>query len=93
MKSKFMSILIGMSLLFSSNAKASIFGEENIVLAQILANAIQQLAQLKSILDNGQDSLSLLRDVNRGINDSLYLIKTISPNTNPGLYKDWEKSI
>lgn len=91
MKSKFMSILIGMSLLFSSNAKASIFGEENIVLAQILANAIQQLAQLKSILDNGQDSLSLLRDVNRGINDSLYLIKTISPNTNPGLYKDWEK--
>jgi hypothetical protein len=74
-----------------STGKASIFGEENIVLAQILANAIQQLAQLKDILDNGKDYLSLIRDINRGINDSLYLIKTISPNTNPGLYKDWEK--
>lgn len=76
---------------FAPPAKASIFGEENIVLAQILANAIQQLAQLKNLLDSSQDSLNLLRDVNRGINDSLYLIKTISPNTNPGLYKDWEK--
>lgn len=73
------------------SAKASIFGEETLVLAQILANAVQQLAQLKSLLDNGQDSLSLLRDINRGINDSLNLIKTISPNTDPGLYKDWDK--
>lgn len=88
---KFVSVLLLTSFFFTSKSRASIFGEENIVLAQILANAIQQLAQLKDILDNGQDSLNLLRDVNRGINDSLYLIKTISPNTNPGLYRDWEK--
>lgn len=67
------------------------FGEETVVLAQILANAVQQLAQLKSLLDNGKDSLNLLRDINRGINDSLTLIRTISPNTDPGLYKDWDK--
>lgn len=72
-------------------SRASIFGEETVVLAQILANAVQQLAQLKSILDNGKDSLDLIRDINRGINDSLVLIGTISPNTDPGLYRDWQK--
>ncbi len=76
---------------FSMPSHASIFGEETAVLAQILANAVQQLAQLKSILDNGRDSLGLIRDINRGINDSLNLVRTISPNTDPGLYKEWQK--
>lgn len=78
-------------LLLVFPARASIFGEETAVLAQILANAVQQLAQLKNILDTGRDNVNLVRDINRGINDSLNLIRTISPNTDPGLYKDWEK--
>ncbi|OQW53869.1 MAG: hypothetical protein A4S09_06530 [Proteobacteria bacterium SG_bin7] len=76
---------------FSPMCKADLFGADVAVLAQILSNAIQQLAQLRSILDNGKDNLSLIRDINRGINDSLNLIRTISPNNDPGLYKDWEK--
>lgn len=84
-------ILITIILSLSFTAKASLFGEENVVLAQILANAVQQLAQLKSILENGQDSLNLVRDINRGINDSINLIRTISPNSDPGLYKNWQK--
>jgi len=84
-------IILMLVLSMSFTARASIFGEETAVLAQILANALQQLAQLKSILDNGRDSLGLIRDINRGINDSLNLIRTISPNTDPGLYKDWQK--
>jgi hypothetical protein len=78
-------------MLFVSPARADMFGGDVAMLAQILLNAIQQLAQLKSIVDNGKDNIELLRDINRGINDSLALIRTVSPNSDPGLYKDWEK--
>ncbi len=80
-----------LQLLFAQPARADLFGGDVAVLAQILANALQQLAQLKQILSTGQDNLDLIRDINRGINDSLNLIRTISPNTDPGLYKDWQK--
>ncbi|MFZ4402488.1 MAG: hypothetical protein ACOYOK_00160 [Pseudobdellovibrionaceae bacterium] len=73
-------------------SRASMFGEENIILAKILINALEQLAQLQSILNTGRDNLNLVRDINRGINDSLNLVRTIGPNTDPGLYKDWEKA-
>lgn len=88
---KIISFFLISQLFFTSPAHSSIFGEETAVLAQILANAVQQLAQLKNILDTGRDNVNLVRDINRGINDSLNLIRTISPNTDPGLYKDWEK--
>lgn len=91
MKKLIVSIL-AFVLLTHQPAQASMFGEENLVLAKILANAVQQLTQLRSILQNGRDNINLVRDLNRGINDSLYLFKTISPNSNPGLYKEWEKA-
>lgn len=72
-------------------ARADLWGGDVVVLTQILLNAIQQLAHLKSIVQSGQDNLGILRDINRGINDSLNLIRTISPNTAPGLYQDWDK--
>ncbi len=88
---KLSAVVLSMTLCFTPYARADLFGGDVVVLAQILANAIQQLAQLRSLLQNGQDSLDLIRDINRGINDSLGLIRTISPNTDPGLYKDWQK--
>lgn len=88
---KIMAIIMALMMICVPQARASMFGEENIILAKILANALQQLAQLQSILNTGRDNLNLIRDINRGINDSLNLIRTISPNTDPGLYKDWEK--
>lgn len=78
-------------LSWTSTARADMFGADVAVLAQILSNALEQLAQLRSILQNGESSLDLIRDINRGVNDSLALAKTISPNADPGLYKDWEK--
>lgn len=87
---KLMAIIMGLIISGVPHAQASMFGEENILLAKILANALQQLAQLQNILNTGRDNLNLIRDINRGINDSLNLIRTISPNTDPGLYKDWE---
>lgn len=88
---KLMALVLSLSLFCTQPTRADLFGGDVAMLAQILANAIQQLAQLRSILQNGQDSLNLIRDINRGINDSLNLIRTISPNTDPGLYRDWQK--
>lgn len=88
---KITAIIAALIMICAPQVRASMFGEENIILAKILANALQQLAQLQSILNTGRDNLNLIRDINRGINDSLSLIRTISPNTDPGLYKDWEK--
>lgn len=79
-------------MLVSSPARADLFGGDVAVLAQILANAVQQLAQLRQILQNGRDSVDLVRDINRGINDSLNLIRTIKPDIDPGIYKDWERA-
>lgn len=88
---KLVAIFLVFQLTFMPAARADMFGGDVAVLVQILANALQQLAQLRNILQTGQDNVNLVRDINQGINDSLNLIRTISPNTDPGIYKDWEK--
>lgn len=71
-------------------AKADLFGGDVAVLVQILANAVQQLAQLRQILSNGSDTLGLLRDINRGIRDGLTVLQMINPKFNPGIYGSLE---
>lgn len=73
-------------------AKADMFGGDIVVLTQILAQAIQQLIQLKQILSTGSDTLSLMRDINRGIRDGLAVIQMINPKFNPGLYGNLESA-
>ncbi len=58
------------------------------ILLEILANALQQLIQLKAMLQNTGDTLDLLKDVNRGINDSLTLAETLGLRIDPGIYRD-----
>lgn len=67
-------------------AKAFSFGGDVVVLVQILAQAIQQLYQLKQLFGTAQDSLGLMKDINRGIRDGLAVIRIINPKFNPGLY-------
>ncbi len=87
---KLISILIAASLVVSTPAKADMFGGDLIYLAQILANAIKQLTELKNLVETGEDQLNLMREINRGINDSLNLARIINPNIDPGIYKDWQ---
>ena len=89
---KMISIVIAVSLIASAPVKADMFGGDLIYLAQILANAIKQLTELKNMVDNGKDQLNLLTEINRGINDSLRLAQTIAPNIDPGIYKDWQNA-
>lgn len=86
MRKLFLIFTLSMSLSIPRSAKADIWGGDVAVLAQILVQTIQQLAQLKAILSNGQDTLGLLQQINQGINDSMALLQTIGPITDPGLY-------
>jgi len=85
---KRIAIFLFLLLLFSypRTVNADFFGGDIPLLIQIVANTLQQLAQLRAILGTGQDSLALMRDINRGINDSLDMARTIGNNQNPGLY-------
>ena len=85
-------IVLVFSLLISNPSKADIWGGDVAVLAQILVNAIQQLAQLKQIMTSGKDSLGLMREINRGIRDGLNVINIINPRFNPGLYGKTENA-
>lgn len=69
-------------------AKADVWGGDVVVLAQILANAVQQLIQLRQILSTGEDNLALLQDINRGLNDVLGVANTVGQIRDTGLYGD-----
>lgn len=84
------SVTLALSIFVSHPAKADMFGGDLVYLAQILANAIKQLTELKNMVDTGKDQLNLLTEINRGINDSLRLARTIDPNIDAGIYKDWQ---
>ncbi len=77
-----------MSLTVLTPASADMFGGDVLVLTQLLANALQQLVQLREIVGTGQDSLGMMRDINQGIRDGLDLIRIINPKFNPGLYSN-----
>jgi len=88
----FKSVLIFASILsltVPQCAHADFWGADVAVLAQILVQTIEELAQLKSILGTGEDTLDLVRQINAGITDSLVLLRTVSPSTDPGTFRDW----
>lgn len=78
------------SISVPKQANAFSFGADVAVLVKILANAIQQLVQLRQILGTGNDTLGLLRDINRGIRDGLTVLHMINPKFNPGIYGNLE---
>lgn len=86
MKKKIVTVFLAFTLIVPRPAKADLFGGDVAVLVQILAQAIQQLYQLKQIFGTAQDTLGLMRDINRGIRDGLAVIRIINPKFNPGLY-------
>ena len=79
-------LLLSVCLIAPRPARADLFGGDVVVLTQILANAIQQLYQLRQIFSTGADTLGLLRDINRGIRDGLAAINMLNPRFNPGIY-------
>jgi hypothetical protein len=86
LKKVFSMIVLFVCLIIPKQSKADLFGGDVAVLAQLLANAIQQLYQLKAVVSNGDDTFNLLNEINRGIRDGLNVIRIINPKFNPGIY-------
>lgn len=71
-------------LLFSSTARADFWGGDLPILANILVQAIQQVAQLQAILGNEKDSLNFMRDINQGLRDAMRLQSTLNRTLKSG---------
>lgn len=77
-----------MILLVPQPARADFWGGDVMVLVQILAQSIQQLAQLREIFGTGQDTLNLIKDINQGISDALNGFQSINRMLKPGVLGD-----
>jgi hypothetical protein len=71
--------------------RADLFGADIPILLNILAQAINQLAQLQSILGTGKDTLGLLQDINQGIKDAMSIMRTMNSTMSPGVLSDLER--
>ena len=87
----FISILVSV-LLIPKPAFSDFFGGDLPLLAEIVANTLQELTQLKGILQTGSDDLALTQEINRGINDSMNLIQTTFPHVDAGVFKNWQST-
>jgi len=81
-------VFLTVSLVCPTSSRADLFGGDVVVLTQILAQAIQQVAALQRIFSTGQDTLGIMRDINRGLRDGLAVIQIRNPRFSPGLYGD-----
>lgn len=86
LKKALTSAIVTSLIVISPHGKADMFGGDVVVLTQILANAIQQLIQLREIMQTGGDTLDLMKEINQGIKNGLDAIRMINPKFNPGLY-------
>jgi hypothetical protein len=78
-------LLMVITAIPSRPARADFWGGDIPLLIQIVANTLQQLAQLRAILGNGVDTLNYIQDINRGIRDALNLIRTQNTTLSPGV--------
>ncbi len=83
-------LVISLALIPSEVAYADFWGGDLPLLAQIVANSLQQLAQLRSILGNGKDTLGLLRDVNNGIREAMGIMRTMNSTIHGGIYSQYQ---
>ena len=82
---KIATAVLSLSLLLPGpQARADFWGGDLPLLAQILAQAIQEVTQLQMILGTGKDSLNFLRDINQGVRDAMQLRDTMNRTLKPG---------
>lgn len=81
----FIAIAIYTSSVSPVAVRADFFGGDLPMLAQIVANTLQQLSQLRQILGAGRDTIGLLRDINEGIREAMGLMKTMNTTIKPGV--------
>jgi hypothetical protein len=88
-----LAIFIGaltLMLVYPAGAHADIFGGDDVILANILAEAIEQLTQLEQILGTGQDQISFLRQINEGVSQAMGIMRTANSTLKPGVFFQYQ---
>lgn len=70
--------------------RADFWGGDLPLLAQIVFNTLQQLAQLRHILSAGRDTLGLIRDINEGIREAMGIMRTMNQTIRPGVFSEYQ---
>jgi hypothetical protein len=86
----FIAVAFGLQIALSCPARADLFGGDDVILAQILAESIEQLTQLEQILGTGQDQISFLRQVNEGVSQSMSIMRTANSTLHPGSFYQYQ---
>lgn len=90
LRRKLIPLCLIFSLIFTPiQSKADFWGGDIPLLIQIVANTLQQLAQLRAILGNGHDTLDLLRNVNEGIKNAMDIMRTMNTTIQPGIFSQY----
>jgi hypothetical protein len=88
---KLLPVILISSVFFTPvSARADFWGGDIPLLIQIVANTLQELAQLRAILGNGSDTLDLLRQVNQGISDAMSIMRTTNTTLQPGIFSQYK---
>jgi len=89
MRSKFCVPFVSLVLLLQpSNAYADFWGGDLPLLAEIVANTLQQISQLSEVIGKAGDTLNYLHDINRGIADAMRIARTMNSTLHPGVLSD-----
>jgi hypothetical protein len=89
MRTKIIALFLSLVLLLQpSRAYADFWGGDLPLLAEIVANTLQQISQLSQMIGNGRDTLNYLHDINRGIADAMRIARTMNSTLHPGVLSD-----
>ncbi len=87
MVKKVFSSVILIFFLITQDARASMFGEENVPLYAILAQAIQQVIALKKMIDLTSETIESINSIKRSVELAMGNLKSFP--IDPGLFDDW----
>lgn len=80
--------LLLLHVMHPTPAYADFWGGDLPLLANIVANTLQQISQLNKVIGSGEDTLNYIRDINRGVQDALNIARTMNEKLSPGILSD-----
>jgi hypothetical protein len=69
---------------------ADFWGGDDVILTQILAEALEQYMELESILGTGTDTIDFLKQINAGVSDAMSIMRTANSTLHPGTFFQYQ---
>ena len=78
--------------IYPATVQADFFGGDLPLLAEIVANTLQELSQMEQVLGTGKDTLGFLRDVNEGMREAMNIMRTLNQTMHPGVMSEFQST-